>query len=145
MQGSVQPGDEFGGVLALALDADFQGPQTADTKPGLHVPHHGTEEDTVREKLLVPVFAFRGEHAAEDIAMPAEVLRAGVHDQIRAEEERILQAWRGEGAIDDEERAARVCFLRVVCDVEGCAFGVDRCFEEDHVAGLEVFRVAVEV
>lgn len=56
-----------------------------------------------------------------------------------------MQARRGEGAIDDEERAARVCLLCVVCDVEGGAFGIDRRFEEDDVAGLEVFGVAVEV
>lgn len=77
--------------------------------------------------------------------MTAEVLRAGMHDQVRTKEEGVLQTWRGEGAIDDEECAARVGFFCEVCDVEGCAFRVDGCFEKDYIAGLEVFGLAVEV
>jgi hypothetical protein len=76
----------------------------------------------------------RGENTAEKIGVTAEILRAGVHDQIRTEEERILQTGRGECTIDDEEGATRVCFLCVGRDVEGCSFGVDGCFEEDYIA-----------
>lgn len=36
-------------------------------------------------------------------------------------------------------------FLGVRGDVEGCSFGIDRGFEEDDVALLEVVGVAVEI
>lgn len=97
------------------------------------------------EELTGPVVALCGKNTAKYIAMTAEILRAGVHDQIRAEEERILETRRCERAIDDEVCAARVCFLCVRSDVEGGAFGVDGGFEEDDVALLEVVGVAVEV
>lgn len=97
------------------------------------------------EELTSPVIALCGKNTTKQVTVTAEILRAGVHDQIRAEEERVLYArWR-ERAIDDEVCAARVGFLCICRDVEGGAFGVDRGFEEDDVALLKGVGVAVEV
>jgi hypothetical protein len=68
-----------------------------------------------------------------------------MHDQVRAEQEWILQTGRGECTIDDEEGTAGMCFLSVGGDVEGCSFGVDGCFEEDYVSLFEERGVAVQV
>lgn len=97
------------------------------------------------EELTSPVIAPCGKNTTKQVTMTAEILGAGVHDQIRAEEERVLQARWCERAIDNEVCAARVGFLCVRGDVEGGAFGVDRGFEEDDVALLEGVGVAVEI
>lgn len=76
--------------------------------------------------------------------MSAEILRAGVHDKVRAEVEGFLQTRRGECAVDDEEGAAGVSFFCEVGDVEGGAFWINRSFEEDDVSLAEVFWFAFE-
>ena len=59
-------------------------------------------------------------------------------------DEGVLEGWRGEGGIHDEESAARVGFLGICSDIEGCAFGIDGSFEEDNVSGGEILSRAVE-
>ena len=50
----------------------------------------------------------RDERAADDVGVPAEVLRRRVHDDVGAERERLLQVGRGEGVVDDQQRAGVV-------------------------------------
>ena len=46
------------------------------------------------------------QRAADDVGVPAHVLRGRVHDDVRAERERLLQVGRGERVVDDQQRAA---------------------------------------
>ena len=48
------------------------------------------------------------DHPADDVGVPVEELGHAVHDQVGAELERPLQQRRGEGVVDDEERAVLV-------------------------------------
>ena len=48
------------------------------------------------------------EGAADDVGVPAAVLRGGVDDDVGAEGQRLLEVRRGEGVVDDEQRAGLV-------------------------------------
>lgn len=144
-QGGVKPGDDTGCVVALTLDADFEGAETTDAEPAFHVAHHAADEESVLVKLFGPVVALGDKHAAQDVAVPPEVFRSGVHDQIGTMLERILEARRRKGAVDDQVGTARMCLLCVRGDVEGDAFGVDRCLKENDVAGFQLFRRTVQI
>ena len=50
----------------------------------------------------------RAAEAADDVGVAAEVLGRRVEDDVGAELERLLEVRRGEGVVDDEERADRV-------------------------------------
>lgn len=67
-----------------------------------------------------------------------------MHDNIRTELEWLLEAWWGEGAVDNKVCATGVGFSGVGGNVEGGTLGVDRCFEEDYVTFLELVGLAVE-
>ena len=45
------------------------------------------------------------DRAADHVGVPAEVLGRGVHHDVGAEPERLLEVRRGEGVVDDEQRA----------------------------------------
>ena len=45
------------------------------------------------------------ERTADDVGVAAEVLRRGVHDDVGAEGERVLQVRRGERVVDDRASA----------------------------------------
>ena len=48
------------------------------------------------------------ERAADDVGVAAAVLRGGVHDDVGAEGQRLLEVRRGEGVVDDQQRAGVV-------------------------------------
>ena len=60
-----------------------------------------------------------------------------MHDDIGAELEWLLEAWWGEGAIDDKVCAAGVSFSGVGCNIKGGALGVDGRFEKDYISFFE--------
>lgn len=140
----MEPASKTGPAIRLPLDTDLKRSETADAEPGLHVAHHTAEVESIAEELVIPFLALCNKHTTEDIGVAAEILRAGVHDQIGAEEEGVLDWRRGESAIHDEEGAARVGLLRIRGDVECYSGWVEGCFKEDDIASFEVCRWTVQ-
>ena len=50
----------------------------------------------------------RDDRAADDVAVAVQILRRRVHDDVRAERDRLLQRRREERVVDDEQRAGVV-------------------------------------
>lgn len=76
--------------------------------------------------------------------MTPEILRTGMHHNVRALAERILQSRRAKSRIDNQHRAPGMRLIRIRGDVEGDSFRVERCFEEDYIARLQEGRITVE-
>ena len=66
------------------------------------------ERDPLRRPRAAAPMPGRPRRAADDVAVPAGVLRRRVHHDVGAQRDRLLQVGRGEGVVDDEERAALV-------------------------------------
>ena len=68
------------------------------------------DAETVRPpRELVGQRPLSGDHrAADDVAVAVQVFRRRVHDDVRAERDRLLQRRRQERVVDDDERARRV-------------------------------------
>jgi hypothetical protein len=47
----------------------------------------------------------RNHGSTDDVAVPVEILRGGVHHEVRAEREGPLERWREEGVIGHDQRA----------------------------------------
>ena len=91
--------------------------------PAQHQP--GVERSGDRpERLLEEVETFREcvvvgrDESADRVAVAAEVLGGRVHDDVRAQRERLLQVRRREGVVDDEERAHRMGSVGGAADVD---------------------------
>ena len=140
---SVEPRNELRGAGALPLHAQLQCSEAAHTEPGFHAAHHAAEVRALVSQPLDPFFVAGGQDAAQQVRVPAEVFRAAVHDHVRALRERVLQAWWGKRAVNDEIRPAAVRFGRVGSDVAGLAGGVFGGLEVYDVTRLEVFGEAI--
>ncbi|KAJ6191100.1 hypothetical protein N7519_001121 [Penicillium mononematosum] len=121
----MKPGNQPSRILASPLNPDLQRAQTPDPEPALHIPHHTAKRDSILKQLFRPIGSLGSKHATQHIAMSTEILRSGMHDDIRAPEERILQTRRCKRTIDNEECAAGMGFARVFLDAERRAQRVD--------------------
>ena len=89
------------GVVAVALHAHRERLEAALGEEAVeragHRAHPVLSERAARQLVVVG-----DERAADDVGVPTEVLRRGVHDDVRAQRERRLQVGRGEGVVDDQ-------------------------------------------
>ena len=92
----------------------------------------------------MPVLLLDSKNATEHVTVSAEVFRPGMHDDVCAPLEWILEGRRGKCGIHDEVCATGVGLLRIFFNVEGSAGWIDRRFEMDDVAGFELLGWAVE-
>ena len=101
----LEHGGEEDGALALARHAQRQRAQPAQREPRRERIHVAAEDGAHlsdrRERALRP-----DDRAADDVAVPREVLGDAVHDEIGAERERPHEEGRREGGVDDERQAA---------------------------------------
>lgn len=84
------------------------------------------------------------EHPTQHIAMAAEILSAGVHDDVGAPAERVEEGRRRERRVDGEVGAGAAGLGGVGLEVAGLARGVQRRLDVDDVAGAELAVGAVE-
>lgn len=72
--------------------------------------------------------------AAENVAVPVDVLGQRVEHDVRAVLDRSLQGRRGEGAVDDDDQAGGMRQLGDPCDIQDVGGRVHRRFEVNHPA-----------
>ena len=104
-------------VLAVALHPESERLQAAQHEPGVERARHGAQRLLQERQPLGDRRVVRGDDAADDVAVAAEVLRRRVDDGVGAELERQLEVRRRERVVDDEQRADRV---RGVGRARGC-------------------------
>lgn len=143
-QSAVNRVDQPACIRALALNPQLESADAADAQPPLQATHHAAEELAIGQQFREPGGIPHGEDPAEKIAVPADVFCAGVHYDVRAVEEGVLQGRGREGRVDEEEGPGGVGDLGVVGNVEGEAGGVDRGFEDKEIALGEGGGGAVE-
>ncbi len=93
----------------------------AQHQPGVERAGHRADRVLVEGDPLGDVEVAHDQRPADDVGVAAGVLGGGVHHHVGAEGERLLQVGRGEGVVDDEQRARVVGHRgqrRDVADVE---------------------------
>ncbi|MET3800160.1 hypothetical protein ABID70_000115 [Clavibacter michiganensis] len=105
------------GVRGVALDADGEGLDPARGEPRVHGAGDGADGELEEADLLGERVVVEDHGAAEHVGVPAEVLGRGVHDDVGAERERLLEVRRGEGVVDDDRGAGRVAEVGERADV----------------------------
>lgn len=135
-QRSSQPSDQPFRVLTLPLHSQVERPETPDSQPPFQAPQHTTQERPLVAQRPIPLFPLDGQNTTEHVAVTTQILRPGMHDDIRPMRERVLQARRAERRVDKQIRAPRVRLRRVFGDLVRLARRVQRRFQEHHVALL---------
>ena len=92
-------------VGAVPVHADAEGLDAAQHQPGVERAGDRAHRVLVVGQPLAELGVGDDQRAADDVGVPAEVLRRRVDDDVGAERQRLLQVGRGEGVVDDEQRA----------------------------------------
>ena len=95
------------GVLAVAVHPHRERLHAAEHEPRVERSGHRAERLLQEREPLRDRVVVRREEAADDVRVPADVLRRRVEDDVGAERERLLEVRRGEGVVDDDLRARR--------------------------------------
>src|SRR5439155_1415895 len=130
-------GDAFALTAAILAGATAMGIAMPETR-GLGQNQLDQSRPEVGEQVLGALDADRepDEVAPDDIAVPAEVLRRRVHDDVGTELQRTLQSRRGEGVVDDEPRARVLGDAGECRDVGNVQQRVGRCLAPDDARRL---------
>ena len=135
------------GVGALPLDAQGQRLHPAEEQPAVKWRWHRADRVLVEAQLLLQLVVAGHHGAANDVAVPADVLGRAVHDDVRAQVQRLLQVRRREGVVDAHERATAVRHLAHGVDVDHAEQRVGRRLQPHHAGllghrGLDLVDVA---
>ena len=123
-------------VLAVALHPHGEGLHPAQHEPRVERPRDRAERLLQEAEALRDRRVVRAREAADDVRVAAEVLRRRVEDDVGAERERLLEIRRGEGVVDDEDRAGRVGGVRDRADVDEVEQRVRRGLDPDEARPL---------
>src|SRR5262245_1947969 len=132
-------------VLAVLAHPHRQGLEPAQHEPAVERPRNGAERLLQEEQPLRHGRVVRGEEAADQVGVAAEVLRRRVQDDVGAERERLLQVRRGERIVGDDHRADGVRRLGGGADVDDVQHRVRRRLEPDNARALVEVRGEVLV
>ena len=100
--------DDRSRIRAVTVHSDAECLDAAQDEPAVEWPGDGSHGVLVEPQLLHKRGIGGDERAADDVTVTAEVLRRAVNDDVGAQCDRLLQVGRGEGAVDDEQRARRM-------------------------------------
>jgi len=93
-------------VRGLALIAQMQGAHAAQQQPGLERARHAAHARARRPDLLPALVGCpRRQHARQQVAVPGEIFRGGVEDDVGAEFQRPKRHRRRRGGVHAENRA----------------------------------------
>ena len=110
--------DHGAGVLAVLAHPHGEGLEAAQHEPGVERAGDGAERLLQEAKPFRDRRVVRGGEPADDVGVAAEVLRRRVHDDVRAELERLLEIRRREGVVDHEQGAGGVRGVGCGADVD---------------------------
>ena len=127
----LEEGDDGARVLAVLPHPDGERLQAAEHEPRVERARHGAERLLQEAEALGDRGVVRAGEAADDVGVPAEVLRRRVHDDVGAELERLLEVRRREGVVDDEQRAGGVRGIGRGPDVDDVEQRVRRRLDPD--------------
>ena len=128
------------GVLAVLAHPERERLQPAQDEPAVErarAPRRATSAGSGAARRAPASFV--RDDAADHVGVAAEVLRRRVDDEVGAERERLLEVRRGEGVVDDEQRAGGVGGVGGAADVDDVQQRVRRRLDPDEA------RVVAEV
>ena len=126
-----EPLGHFHGVAAVLLDAQVEGFEASDVKPGVERGRNRAGR-VLQEGHRVACFLVVQDHrAADHVRVAADVLGGGVDDHVGAVCERMLQYRGCEGVVHDHFGAVRVRHGRGGGDVGDVEQRVGRGFHPD--------------
>ena len=102
-----QRGDRAG-VVAMTVHAHRQGLEPSQHEPAVERARHRARGVLYERELLGELVIATSNEPTDDVGVAAEILRRGVHDDVGAELQRLLQVRRGERVVDNDLRAPRV-------------------------------------
>ena len=123
------------GVRAVALHPECQRLETALDQVAIERPGHGSDGVLQKGQPGGDAAVVGRCEAAHHVRVPGQVLGRRMHDDVRAQPERLLQPRRGEGVVDDEEGAGPMRRPSDGVDVDDAEQGVGRCLDPDHPRG----------
>ncbi len=95
---------DAGCVRAVPVHAYAEGLDAAQDEPGVERAGHRAHRVVVEREVLGECVVRGEQGAADDVRVPAEVLRRRMHDDVRTEGQRLLQVRRRERVVDDQAR-----------------------------------------
>ena len=132
-------------VLAVLAHPQRQRLDAAQDEPRVERAGHRAERVLQELQPLGDRRVVRADEAADDVGVAADVLRRRVDDDVGAVLERALQVRRGEGVVDDEDRADGVRGVGGRADVDHVQRRVRRRLDPDHPRPLVEVRGEVRV
>ncbi len=107
-----KPCRDCAAVAVVPLHAQMQRLGTAQDEPGVHRARYGAgrvqnELQAGREIVVIDEC-----DSADHVAVAVEILCGRMPHDVGAELERLLEVWRREGVVDDEERVMQVGDIR---------------------------------
>ena len=133
-------------VLLMAVHPHREGLRAAQDEETVHRPGDPARRVLDVGEPIGPLFVARHDGAADDIGVPAEVLRHRVQDEIGAERERLLQVRRREGVVDHDLDVASLAQIDDRRDVDNLEERIGRALEPDDLrpigdCGRDLLRV----
>jgi hypothetical protein len=102
---ALQPLRHLHCVLVLSIDAQAERLDAAWQQPAVERRRHRTDGVLVEPQLLFELGVAAHQRAGDDVAAPADVHGRAMHHDVRAEVQRLLEVWRGEGVVDADDSA----------------------------------------
>ena len=134
----------------MALHAEGERLDAAQGQPAVERPGDGAGGILVEADRLQQL-ARADDGAADDVGMAAEVLGRAVHDDVRAQAQRLLQVRRGERVVHGQQGAGFAAELRDGGDIQDLQERIGRrldphqlgpgCNDSDKTGGSGVFCI----
>ena len=132
------PDQSFGdrlGVGAVALDAHGEGLDSPGGQPGIHRSGNRPDRELQEADLACQFIVVEHDSTAQNIGVPAKILRRRVGDDVGAERERVLQIGRCEGVVDDDENTGCMADLGEGRNVADLHHRIARRLNPEHLGG----------
>ena len=120
-----------GGVLGRLARTQMQGLQTAVSEPAVKGRGNGTDGVLQESKALVQILGVECGNAHQHIRVTVDILGHGVHDQIGAVVQRVLNIRTHKGIVDDDQNAMAVGDLCDSLDIDQAEGWVGRGLDPD--------------
>src|SRR5436190_13301117 len=130
-----EPGGDRAAVLVVARHAEVQRFRGPERPAGVERTRHGARGVENELQAGGEIVVVQDGDTAHHVGVAVQVLRRGVVDDVRAEVEWLLEEWRGEGVVDEEQCIGTVRDLSRRTEVGDAHQRIGRRLDEDHPRG----------
>lgn len=131
VRGSVESGSDSGGIASSFSGAQMESFEAAVSEPAVKGARNGSDGVLEEFETVVERVGIVGCHAHEHVGVAVDVFGDGVHDNVGAVREGVLDIGGHEGVVDDDEDAVLVGDVGDGADVDEGEGRVGRGFDPD--------------